>query len=266
MFAQKQSLIASDNCINANFKNVAAQYTVMITIQQEGEEEQVVSYNAQVQYTKDTRDPYYLVAVTISDFLLNLSIPETMLQEMALACQKAIEKCVFSVDNNHKIIDLHNHSEILTRWKTIKTQLYQDNEGETFEQYVALFEKSLLDKQVLLQKLKKDTFIKQYFFHIFEEPYHGFERKGIERFSFFDVDYEEEMVLRVGNEGIFDDSATVQLTKAIVQSDKNTSLFPIEAYETYYTFNTHHEIQEIQGAFKNHGKAYLFEITLIEKK
>jgi hypothetical protein len=46
MFSKKQSLISSDNCINANFKNFDAHYNVEITMKQEGEEDTTVSYNA----------------------------------------------------------------------------------------------------------------------------------------------------------------------------------------------------------------------------
>jgi hypothetical protein len=197
--------------------------------------------------------------------MLNANLPDGMLEEIVLTCQKAIQKCIFKVGGNNKIIDLHNHAEIVNHWKTIKLQLQQENEGAVFEQYVALFEQTLLDKDKLLQKLKKDTFIKQYFFPIFEEPYHGFERKGIERFSFFNFDYEEEMVLRVEHEGIFDESDTVLLTKALIKSERNTDQFPIERYETSYKFNIEHVIEEIKGEFKNHGKEYSFQIEIEEK-
>jgi hypothetical protein len=266
MFGKKQSLISHDNCINSNFKDFKAQYAVEIIIKQGLEEPNNVTYKVNVHYSWEKRNPYYLVQVTKTHFLVNFKIPDSMLEEIILISQKAIEKCVFKVDGSNRIIDLHNHDEIVKSWKTIKKQLQQENEGATFEQYIALFEKSLLDKEALLQKLKKDTFIKQYFFPIFEQPYHGFERKGVERFSFFNFDYEEETLLRVEKQGIFDESATVLLTKTLIESEKNTQEFPITSYETTYKFNTDHIIEEIKGAFINQGNEYSFQIELEKSK
>jgi hypothetical protein len=265
MPTKKQSILSYDNCIKFNFKDFNKNYWVEITIKQEEEESNIITYNVNVDYTKEHNQPYYLVQVTTTNFLLNFDTPESMLQEIALTCRKAYEKCIFQVDGSNKIIALHNHADIVNHWKTIKVQLQQENEGETFEQYIALFEKSILDKDKLLQKLKKDTFINQYFFPIFEQPYHDFERKGVAHFSFFNFDYEQEILLRVEKEGIFNDTATALLTKTLIRNEKNTLQFPITSYETTYKFNAAHAIQEVKGEFVNHNKEYLFKIELEEK-
>jgi hypothetical protein len=265
MPTKKQSILSYDNCINFNFKDFNQDYWVEITIKQEEEESNIITYKVNVNYTKEHNHPYYLVQVTTTNFLLNFDTPDSMLQEIALTCRKAYEKCIFQVDGSNKIIALHNHADIVKHWKTIKVQLQQENEGATFEQYIALFEKSILDKDKLLQKLKKDIFIKQYFFPIFEAPYHGFERKGVEHFSFFNFDYEEEILLIVEKQGIFDDNATALLTKTLIRNEKNILQFPITFYETTYKFNVAHAIQEVKGEFVNHNKEYLFKIEQEEK-
>jgi hypothetical protein len=262
MFTKKQFILADDRCIRFDFKDFDQTYAVEIMIKEgeEQEETNVITYKVNVRYTKEHHQPYYIVEVTTRYFLLNFQTPDSMFQEIALTCRKTLEKCVFQVDQSNKIIALYNHDAIITTWKTIKTQLQQDNEGATFERYIDLFEKSLLDKNQLLQKLKKDPFIKHYFFPIFDAPYYGFERKGIEHFSFFDFDYEEEILLKVENEGIFDDNNTVLLSKTLIKNEKNTTQFPITAYQTTYQLDKNHAIQNIKGTFVNHNKEYLFEI------
>lgn len=265
MPTKKQSILSHDNCINFNFKDFEQAYIVEIMIKDGNDEPNLVSYKVNVNYTKEYNQPYYLVQVIVSDFLLNFRKPDSILEEIAVTCRKSFEKCIFQVNNSNKIIDLHNHKVIVKKWETIKEQLRQENEGETFEQYIALFEKSLLDKNQLLQKLKKDTFIKQYFFPIFEEPYHGFERKGVEYFTFFNFDYDEEMLLKIENEGLLDKDANALLTKTLIRNKKNTIEFPIESYETKYKLNQDHAILEIKGEFVNHGKKYEFEIEQQKK-
>ena len=261
MSKEQQQLLIHSNIINCNFKDFKQEYAVEISIDGDTSDDlSVISYKVAVHYTKELLKPYFLTEVTITSFLLNFKYPDSLMQIIALKCREAIEKCVFQVNTKNVIIGLENYNEIVEKWTQIKQKMIQEYDGEIVDKYLILFEKSLENEAVLLKTIKKNLFINQYFFPIFDEPYHGFQKKGVETLSFFNLDYEEEVIIEVENQGNFDENEKAIVSKQLVKNQNNTELFPIESYVTIYILNKNLNIEKIDGEFLIKNKKYSFEI------
>ena len=256
-----QSLLIYNNSIYTDFKYFTKQYSVEISIDGEAHDDlSIVSYNATVNYTKDVMKPYFLAEVIITDFLLNYKYPDSIMQIIALRCREAIEKCVFQVNTKNEIVALENYKVIVEKWSHIKEKIVQEYDGETIDKYLILFEKGLENSDVLLKKIKKNLFINQYFFPIFDEPYHGFQKRGVEIFSFFNLDYQEEVLIEIENEGNFNENGKAVVSKQLIKNQNNTELFPIKSYLTKYVLNKDLHIEKIEGQFVVKNNKYSYEI------
>ncbi len=253
-------LLDTDNCIRFDFKEFKQNYDVELTIN-DGQDIQVVSYKTSVHYTKTFDLSNYLVEVVKTDFLVNFNDPDGVFEIFFLQCGEALSRCVFEVSVHNEILELNNHDEILKKWGAIKEKIVEENTGELLENEILKFEHKISNSRLLLSKLKKDSFLHHYFFPVFEIPFHGFELKGKENFSFFNVDYEEKVVLNVENEGKFNKEKQAIITKKINTSEINDLLLPVDLYETEYVFNEFVKIEKIISKFGNNGREYGFVLT-----
>lgn len=261
MMQNEEQLLVYNNSIHFNFKNFIREYTVQIYIDGEVyDDTSNISYNVKVHYTKEYTKPYFFAEVIISNLLLNGKLPQTTMQNIALKCSKTIEKCVFQVNSKNEIIGLDNYKEILEKWRKTKDAIIQEYDGEIVDKYLILFEKSLVNETILLEKIKKNLFINQYFFPIFDEPYHGFHKKNVETFNFFNVDYQEEVSVEIENQGDFDLNGKAFILKQLIKNQDNTKLFPIKSYKTKYILNRDFHIEIIEGQFISQNKKYSYEI------
>lgn len=257
---QQTNKILTNNKIRFNFENFKRVYTVEVTIKKEDDEINIISFEAEVNYYKEETRAYFFAEVILKNFRLNFKEPESLMEKIALRCRKAIEKCVFRVSSKNEILDIKNHQEILQNWDRVKEQLRYEYEGETFEKYITLFERSIKDKNILLLRLRKNIFINQYFFPIYEEYFHGLKKKNIEEFSFFNLDYKEEVLLEIENNGEMDKDNKVIISKNLIRTIDNTQLVPIEDYGTKYTLNEDLSIATVIGKFSNNGMDYSYTI------
>ena len=261
MIQKQDQLLIYNNSIHFNFKDFIKKYAVQIYIDGEIDDDaSSISYKVKVHYTKEYTKPYFCAEVLISNFLINEKLPQTTMQDIALECSKTIEKCVFQVNTKNEIIGLENYKEILEKWKNIKQGIVQEYEGEIDYKYLAVFEKSLENETILLAKIKKNVFINQYFFPIFDEPYHGFQKKNVEIFNFFTIDFQEEVVVEIENQGDFDENGKATISKQLIKNQDNTQLFPIKSYKTKYILNKDFQIEIIKGQFEVKNNKYSFEI------
>ena len=259
---KNQLILANDYCINFNPKNSKLKYSVEIDID-DNVNLNIISYNVEVSYTKEPINKYYLAEVIITNFRLNFQTPDAVMEILALKCRESIEKCIFRINTKNEIIEIENHQEILQRWYTIKESLIHENEGEIFEKYISIFENNILNEDSLLVKIKKNLFINQYFFPIFNEPYHNLNKNNDEQFSFFNLDYQEQVVLEVENKGIFDENEMAIISKKLMANKEKHLLLPIESYASKYILNKNTEIAIIEGAFSNFNNKYSYKIELI---
>ena len=262
MLEKNQSILTNDYCINFNPKNSNLKYSVEIDID-DNVDLNIISYNVQVNYSKEPINKYYLAKVIITNFRLNFQTPDAVMEILALKCRESIEKCIFRINSKNEIIEIENHQEILERWSEIKESLKQENEGEIFEIYISIFENNILNKDSLLIKLKKNLFINQYFFPIFNEPYHNLNKNNDEQFSFFNLNYQEQVVLEVENKGNFDENGIAIISKKLIINHEKQLLLPIESYVSKYILNKNSVIDIIEGSFSNFNNKYSYKIEQI---
>jgi hypothetical protein len=261
---QEQILKLNNNCINFNFEGFKRKYEVQISIDGDLDGEiSVISYKIEVKYFKKKDSLDYTVEVTTTDFMVNFEYPDSLIQTIALECRVAYEKCIFVVNSKNVIIEFENYENILENWTQAKEKLTQKYDGETFQKYLNLFEEKLFKKDLFFLKIKKNLFINQYFFPIFDTQYNNLKNTTTEFISFFDFDYQEDVIVEIETNADFEESENTIITKKIVESQNNIEFFPIELYETKYTLDKNLSINKIEGQFVNHNKKYGYKINTI---
>ncbi len=261
---QQQILKLNNNCINFNFEGFKRKYEIQISIDgDEDGEENIISYKTELKYFKKEHSLDYIVEVTTKDFMVNFENPDSVIQEIALECRVAYEKCIFIVNSKNVIIEFENYENILENWTQVKEKLNQKYEGETFQKYLNLFEEKLFKKDLFFLKIKKNLFINQYFFPIFDTQYNNLKNITTEFISFFGFDYQEDVIVQIETNADFKENENTIITKKIVESQNNTEFFPIELYETKYTLDKNLSINKIEGQFVNHNKKYVYTINTI---
>lgn len=249
-----------NNALHFNRKNFSRKYAVQIVIEIDYKNIEVVTYDVAASYSVNSNwEP--LVEVVSSNFLVNHKEPDDVMEEIAIKCREAISKCIFNVTTSNVIIGLENYNEILERWKLVKHEILEQNSGEVVDKYLQIFENVISNKELLLTRLKKDSFISQYFFPVYDEPYHSFKKKNREVFTYFNFEYDDDVILEIANNGTFDEYGDVVLLKTLTKNDNR--LFPVEKYETEYVLDAGMAIMAIHGEFSNHGKKYFYSIEQI---
>jgi hypothetical protein len=248
-----------NNCLFFNRQNFKRTYSVEVIIDIEDKTPQAITYNVTISYGVNSLGRSIAEVVTVG-FLVNHKEPQSILEEIAVKCREALSICVFEINVRNEIIGIENYFEILRRWEDVKKQLLIENTGEIAERYLDMFEASLIDADLLLSKLRKDSFIGNYFSPIYNAPYHGYKRTFSENFTFFNVEYDEDLILEITEDGNFDEYGHATVIKRLSDPDNYERLIPIEVYEAKYTLDNSLAIKRIDGVFLNYGKRYLFTI------
>ncbi|MGO3183391.1 MAG: LysM peptidoglycan-binding domain-containing protein [Aequorivita sp.] len=142
-------------------------YGVLKTIKN-GKKESTIKYKLSLRfYPKDADNDRFVSVDKISKTFINDEEPSLMADEMALACTDVLYPILFEIDSNGRLLNIHNHSEILKRWKNKRSNELQYFQGEVAENYFDLFEKSLEEKEYLFHKLQSDWFFIGYFNDIY---------------------------------------------------------------------------------------------------
>jgi hypothetical protein len=257
---QVQPVPLHNNALHFNRKNFNREYAVQVVIEIDYKDIQVITYNVLVAYSVNSNwQP--LVEVISTNFLVNHKEPDDVMEEIAIKCRETLSRCVFRVTTGNEVTGLENYVEILEKWKVVKQQILEQNTGEVVDKYLQTFENVLNNKDLLLARLRIDTFISHYFFPVYDEAFHGLRKKNREVFTYFNFEYDDDVILEITNDGAFDEYGDVVLLKKLAENDNR--MFPVEKYETEYTLDATMAIAAIHGEFSNHGKKYFYTIEQI---
>ncbi|TRW25663.1 hypothetical protein FMM05_05415 [Flavobacterium zepuense] len=259
---QVQPVPFNNNCLFFNRKDFRKAYAVEVIIDIENTTPQIITYRAEVFYSVNSLGRSVAEVIT-TGFLVNNKAPQSILEEMAVKCRETLGRCVFEINVRNEIIGIENYFEILKKWDGVKEKLLIENTGEIAERYLELFEETLKDADVLLAKLKKDPFINNYFFPVYNDPFHGLQKKAKDSFTFFNIEYDEDVVLEITEDGNFDEYGNATIIKQLVNQNNDERAIPIEVYETKYTLDGALAIKRIDGVFLNFGKRYLYTIEQV---
>lgn len=227
-------------------------------ISDNGDSVNKISYNAYVNAVNVNRLSGYTVNLTLTDFLVNGESPDIVFEQLVYKCRQAFKDMVFTIAPQGYITGLENYKEVTEKWIDIKEQLHKEYTGDTFESYIAKFEKVIFNQNAFLIRLKRDIFINQFFVGLYNEAFTDYKKRGIERLRFFNIDYEAEVLFKVTDSDAEDN---IRINKSIDRDRYNNDVMPIESYAAEYILNNAHEIEQITGTFVNHGKTYTYTIN-----
>lgn len=261
MMLTYNNTIVKENLLRFDALNFQKSYKVEIAIEESIYDVTRITYDANVEVLNVFPSGEYLAEVIMTRFRVNGFEPDLMMEQLAYKCRQPLEKVEFIVAANGEITDINNHSEILEKWKSVKERLELEYTGVNFEKYLNLTDRALQDKATILTALKKDTFIHQYFYPLYNEAYFNYKKNTVEEVKFFNINYEINMELVVQENVSLNGNITV--VKQIDAKKYDFSKMPIDAYTTEYLLNEKMEISNITGRFENYGRKYSFRI--IEK-
>lgn len=250
--------LARENVLRFNPLNFKKLYRTEIAIEESPEDITKISYNVEVEVLEVYYDGSHLASVTMNGFKINGFEPDLMMEQLAHKCRKPLETVEFIVAANGVIIDIHNHSEIAEKWKGVKERLEMEYSGDNFEKYLSLTDSAMKDKEVLTAGLKKDIFISQYFYPLYNEAFFDYSKRNVERIRFFNINYEINMMLKFQENVSL--SGNMSIIKEIDTKEYDFSKMPVHVYTSEYLLNHNMEILNISGRFENHGRKYTFRI------
>jgi len=156
------NLSYSGKLFNTNCKGDLG-YGVFKTIQS-GTKTNTIAYNISLRfYPKNEKDKQYVSLDIISKTYINNKEPDIMIDELALACTKALYPVVFQIDINGLLLGIQNHDDIILRWKKQKEKNLKYYKGAVAKKYCDLFGQTLKDKDTLFHCLQNDWFLHLYF-------------------------------------------------------------------------------------------------------
>lgn len=250
--------LAKENVLRFNPLNFKKLYRTEIAIEESPVDITKINYNVEVEVLEGYHNGSYLASVTMNGFKINGFEPDLMMEQLAHKCRKPLETVEFIVAANGVVTDIHNHPEIVEKWNAVKERLEIEYSGDNFEKYVSLTDTAMKDKDALLAGLRRDIFISQYFYPLYNEAFFDYSKRNVERIRFFNINYEIDMMLKFQDNISL--SGNMSIIKEIDTKEYDLSKMPIDVYTSEYLLNSNMEILNINGRFENHGRKYIFRI------
>ena len=255
---QNNKTVLQNNVLSRNPAGAVKSFRTAITITESDQETTTITYDVSVACTEIFPSGKYSALVAMTNFLVNGFEPDLVMEELARKCRKPLETVHYLVGSNGIIIEILNHSRIVEDWYDTKMKLESEYTGDNFRKYIALNEAVILNPDALLAALKKDIFISQYFYPLYEGPFFEYTKKQVEQITFFNIGYEIDMLLSLNENASL--SGNVAITKAIDNKYDHEAM-PIEQYTSEYVLNQDLHIVNIKGVFENYGRKYNFAIA-----
>jgi hypothetical protein len=258
------SVFKNSNAILFNPDNGMRFYGVEIAI--EVSEKSVFRINYHVEINWENKEGKYSVSVKVSNFLINQNKPELLMEVLAERCRQPINELQLLLSNEGKILGILNHEAILKRWQDVKGDLRKEYSGKIFEKYVRLQDETISNKDFLLDKLKKDIFLSQFFVGIYNQNFQNLFFGDDEKCDFMNISYEIPVHFEMLNQGSYSQKNELFLRKSIDKNQYNFKEMPIENYKTFYTLDGNHFITNVMGKFEALNQAMRFSINLKQNK
>jgi len=258
-----RSLLYSDNILSFTSSILEKEYIIKVTISRDEKKLDVLLYKAAIKWTK-TASKLYTVIVSTKDFFINYKEPELMIEVLAAACREPLNNVNFLLNENGTIYSILNYDEILEKWRAIKTDLLLRYGGEIVTNYIYLQDKVINDADLLLDKLKKDMFLHQFFYPLYNSVFVNFGLKVTENSEFLNIPYELPVVFLAKNEGRYDEKNELEFEKKLDMYYYNSEQMPVEKYEGVYRLNKDHSIKAIDCIFQAFGQIMVFKVNELD--
>jgi|GEM_PF-2799124 len=254
----KYAFLENDNCIRFNPLGFQKVYNVEMFIEEDKNNIIRITHDAFVK-TLEVKNPnLYLVSVILWNFLINNEKPDLVLEQLAEKCRRPLEKLVFYVNSKWQITGLHNYNNIVERWDELKKQLEQEYTGVIFERYITRNDLVIRNEQALMERLKRDLFIIQFFSPLYNVPFNNFSMKNMEKAKFLNIEYEIDTLFSLEDRN---EDNNIVIVKKLDKQGENYNKMPINNYTTEYILDDNYSIKQIIGKFENHGRKLTFHIN-----
>lgn len=251
-------MLQNENKLHLDIASFKRSYKIELIIEEHQNSKIRITHNALLETVDTISQDVYLVAVTMNNFLINNLPPDLVMEQLAQKCRKPLEHITFYVNRNWQLVGIYNHQEILDRWLETKTRLQQEYTGDVFLNYINSHEEVLKDADVLLRKLKQDTFLSQFFFPLYSEAFNGYKKLNTEQVKFLNIEYDIDVVLQIDPEILAE--AVITIVKTPDVQKYSLQQMPVFYYTTKYTIDTDMAITAVHGSFENHGRKFFFNI------
>jgi len=158
----------SGNRLIFNPRNLLLKYGVRITMDH-GDRKNEIKYDASVRWLKTENQLHFFEIDRISKFYINEEEVNEMADLLAYKASKVLYPLYISADENGKMYSVENTQEYAKRWNTVKEEIEKEYEGEIVEEYCRKTEKVLSEPELLTELMKKDYFLRTWFFGIYRK-------------------------------------------------------------------------------------------------
>lgn len=259
------SVFQKSNTIQFNPSNEIKNYAIEVEIGVSEDEIITINYNATVCWELKNRLGEYVISVRFKNFLINQNKPELLMEILAERCREPINDLKLLASKESKVVDVLNHDEITQKWQRTKEDLRKEYSGKLFERYLELQENTISNKEFLLEKLKKDIFISQFFSGIYNINFKSYFFKANENPDFMNISYEIPVNFEMLNQGVYSKKEELFLRKSIDEQLYDFNQMPIESYKTFYTLDGDHFIKNVMGKFEALNQSVSFAFNLKDK-
>lgn len=251
----------AQNSIHFTDHDLKKVYDVQVKIKEGDSIKTTLDYKVAVTTLEVFESGEFIVSVSFSDFFkINGRNPDLILEQIAWKCRKAFKDLFFKVAKTGEILSLLSFHEVQEKWIETKEKLRMEYSGKEFEDYLFAMDSVIENEQAFLEKIKRDVFINQFFYPIYDEAFSEFKRKTKESVRFFGINYNIDMLLEIKNKGMRNAEKNLILAKALDTETYDNAKMPVVSYKAKYALNEKMEIQHISGEFENHSRKYAFRI------
>lgn len=254
----KYKSLKEENCLRFDAANFERLYEVEIFFEENRNSKTRLTHSAFVKTLEAKGENAWLVSVVLWNYLINNEKPDLVMEQLAEKCRRPLEKLVLVVNSQWEVIGLHNHEAILELWTDVRQRLEEEYTGEIFEKYIQRHEEALLNRDVLLAKLKKDLFITQFFCGMYNRAFHDFSFVSQENIRALNIDYIVDMEYKIKDRR---DSENLFVEKEIDRQQYAARQMPIDNYNTAYELKDDFSVKDISGSFENYGRRLAFNIN-----
>jgi hypothetical protein len=143
-------------------QEISNEYKVQY-IAEVGDQIDTIEMKVGVKWLASDKNKFHLFEISRESIYINDEIPDTVMDELAAKTAAVLYPLKIVVNESGKWIDVHNYTEIVSRWKDVKTEILDYYEGEVIQIYIDHTENALENIDTLLKSLASDYFLRVFF-------------------------------------------------------------------------------------------------------
>lgn len=262
MNERSPSILYASNMLSFHPENFVKEYMVKVVVRKDQNKENILLYRVRTTWNKSINQGFF-VKVETRDFLINYNEPSLLIELLAEECRQPLQKIDFELNEFGQIEAIKNYDEIVEKWKETKKEIALKYSGEVVEKYIKLQDAVMYEYDVLVTKLKKDLFLNQFFYPIYNNVFREFKLDVIEKSNLLGINYLFPMQFISNDGGKYDENQHLHFEKRINEKEYDFDKMPVSIYEAKYGVSKDHSIEFIKGNFETFGQKLDFYINAV---